>query len=331
MFGFSKKKSQHPDTASPQEVAVSDETPKASWLGRLKVGLKKTRTQLNSRITTLFTGKHRIDDELLLELETILLTSDVGLDTTQLILDNLKERVNRREANDSDSLQEALKSCLVDLLKPSEQTLTLNATPSIILMVGVNGAGKTTSIAKLARHYTQQGKRVLLAAGDTFRAGAIEQLSVWGERNQVPVIAQKEGSDSAAVIYDAIQSAQAKQIDVVIADTAGRLHTQGHLMSELEKIKRVMHKLDDNAPHETLLIIDASNGQNALRQAQSFHDALGLTGIALTKLDGTAKGGVIFAIANTLKLPIRFIGVGEGIDDLKPFVAREFVDALFSE
>lgn len=331
MFGFSKKKSSSSETAPEQAGILTEEAPKTGWFGRLKSGLKKTRVQFNSRITTLFTGKHRIDDELLEELETILLTSDVGLETTQLILDNLKQRVSKQQANDADSLQDALKNCLIDLLKPSEQALTLKATPSIILMVGVNGAGKTTSIAKLAHHYKNLGKSVLLAAGDTFRAGAIEQLSVWGERNQVPVIAQKEGSDSAAVIYDAIQSAQAKGVDVVIADTAGRLHTQDHLMKELEKVKRVMSKLNEEAPHETLLVIDASNGQNALRQAQSFHDALGLTGVALTKLDGTAKGGIIFAIANTLKLPIRFVGVGEGIDDLKPFVAQEFVDALFAE
>ncbi len=325
MFGFSKKK------APTNNNATQEDAKPQSWLGKLKQGLSKTRQQLNSRLTSLFTGKQSIDDTLLEELETILITSDVGLDTTASILEDLKKRVTRQEASDADSLQRALKESLLSILKPCEQALNFSAKPSVLLMVGVNGAGKTTSIAKLAHHYTQQGLRVLLAAGDTFRAGAIDQLKIWGERNNVPVIAQQEGSDSAAVIFDAIQSAQAKQLDLVIADTAGRLHTQTHLMNELEKIKRVMSKLDPDAPHETLLIIDASNGQNALRQAELFHETLGLTGVALTKLDGTAKGGIIFAIASKLGLPIRFIGVGEQIDDLKPFVAEDFIDALFAQ
>ncbi|MDF1653961.1 MAG: signal recognition particle-docking protein FtsY [Coxiellaceae bacterium] len=304
---------------------------KKKWFGRLKAGLSKTRNQFSDKLGALVLGKKTIDDELLEELEMVLITADVGVDTSEKILQNLAKQVKRKELSNPEMLIKALKQQLFDLLAPLSQPLEVTHKPFIILMVGVNGAGKTTSIAKLAHYYQQQGKTLLLAAGDTFRAAAIEQLQTWGERNNVPVIAQQPGADSASVIYDAVQSTQAKQQDLLIADTAGRLHTQHNLMEELKKIKRVMSKLDENAPHETLLVIDASLGQNSLNQAKAFHEAIGVTGLCITKLDGSAKGGIIFAIARELALPIRFIGVGEGMDDLQPFDAQTFVDALWQD
>lgn len=317
MFGFKSKQN------------VDEGPSKKGWFGRLNESLKRTRTRFTEGLATLVLGKKEIDAELLEKLETTLLSADAGVEATQSILAQLTQQVTRKELTNPESLLTALQQQLLAILMPCQQPLTLTATPFIILTVGVNGVGKTTTIAKLAHFYQKQGKKVMLAAGDTFRAAAIEQLQTWGERNQVPVIAQHSGADSASVIFDAVQSAIAKNIDVLIADTAGRLHTQSHLMAELQKIKRVMSKLNPAAPHETLLILDAGTGQNALNQAQQFAEAIGLTGIALTKLDGTAKGGIIFAIAKNLGLPIRFIGIGEDMDDLKPFNAEEFVDALF--
>lgn len=330
MFKFTRRKKE--DNAAPAETSTKTqpEAPKQGWLSKLKQGLSRTRSQLGEGLATLFLGKKEIDDELLEQLETILLTADVGIDTTDRILQRVTDAVKRGDLSDPAALETSLKQQLKDILAPCVKPLDINHKPFILLMVGVNGAGKTTSIAKLAHYYQAQGHRLLLAAGDTFRAAAIEQLQVWGERNDVPVISQHSGADSASVIYDAVESAKAKQCDIVIADTAGRLHTQDHLMAELAKIKRVISKLDDTAPHEIMLVIDASMGQNALQQAKLFHEAMSLTGITLTKLDGTAKGGIIFAIADQLKLPIRFIGVGEGIDDLRPFDAEQFIDALFT-
>ena len=319
MFKFLKQKSSDPSTT------------KTSWTQRLKTGLTRTRQQFGRGINSLLLGKKKIDAALLDELETALLLSDVGIETTDSILQHLTQHISRNDLNDSEALLEALKQHLQDILAPCCQPLTLDAHPFVLLMVGINGAGKTTSIAKLAHYYQQQGKKVMLAAGDTFRAAAIEQLQTWGERNNVPVIAQQHGADSASVIYDAMQAAAARDYDVIIADTAGRLHTQDHLMAELEKIKRVMQKCNPNAPHETMLVLDASIGQNALVQAEQFHKTLSLDSISITKLDGTAKGGILFAIANQLQLPIRFIGVGEQLEDLKPFDAATFVDALFTE
>lgn len=304
---------------------------KTGWFKRLAGGLKKTKQHFSGQISSLFLGRKTIDDELFEDLEAILLSADVGTETTESILTELTEQVSRKQLQDPIALQDSLRQILTALLRSCEQPLEIHAKPFVILMVGINGAGKTTSIAKLAHHYKQAGKSIMLAAGDTFRAAAVEQLQTWGERNQVPVIAQSTGSDSASVAYDALASAKAKQIDLLITDTAGRLHTQHHLMDELKKIKRVLNKQMPDAPHETLLIIDAGNGQNALQQAKQFHEAIGLTGIAVTKLDGTAKGGIVFAIAKQLQLPIRFIGVGEGLDDLKPFNADEFIEALFLE
>lgn len=325
MFKFLKKSDK---TEKPSTAIAAEPEAKKSWFKRLKTGLSKTRASLGTGVSNIFLGKKAIDDELFEALETLLLTADVGIETTQKILDNLTAQVKRKSLNDPATLQEALKEQLTQILAPCEQPLSINHKPFVLLMVGVNGAGKTTSIAKIAHHYLQEHKKIMLAAGDTFRAAAIEQLQVWGERNTVPVISQQHGADSASVIYDAIQSAQAKQVELLIADTAGRLHTQSHLMEELKKVKRVINKLDNSAPHEVMLVIDATMGQNALQQAKQFHEAIGLTGITLTKLDGTAKGGIIFAIADQLKLPIRFIGIGEGIDDLKPFNTTEFIDAL---
>ncbi len=302
---------------------------RSSFTSRLKQGLTRTRKQLNEGLASLVLGKKTIDDELLNELETTLLLADVGIPASEKILAALTQQVSRKELTSAQALVDALQSHLQALLEPCSKPLVIDTTPFVILIVGVNGAGKTTSIAKIAHFYQQQGKKVMLAAGDTFRAAAVEQLQVWGERNKMPVIAQQTGADSASVIFDAVQAAKARQYDILIADTAGRLHTQDHLMDELAKIKRVMQKLDANAPHETMLVIDASMGQNALNQAQQFHDVINLTGMALTKLDGTAKGGIVFAIADKMQLPIRFIGVGEQIDDLKPFDSKTFVEALF--
>jgi fused signal recognition particle receptor len=307
----------------------SEEEPPISWIKRLSSGLKKTRQGFCGQLSALFLGRKTIDDTLFEELETILLSADVGVETTAFILTALTEETQRNVLKNPEALQENLRSILYNLLQPCEKPLVIEGHPFVILMVGINGAGKTTTIAKLAHFYKQQGKRIMLAAGDTFRAAAVEQLQVWGERNQVPVIAQKMGSDSASVAYDALASACAKNIDLLITDTAGRLHTQQYLMDELKKIKRVMAKKNEFAPHETWLVIDAGNGQNALQQAKEFNDAIGLTGIVVTKLDGTAKGGIVFAIAKQLGLPIRFVGVGESMDDLKQFQAQEFIQALF--
>lgn len=300
----------------------------------LKRGLQRTRTSFTSGLARIFLGKKEIDANLLEELEAQLLTADVGVAVTQQIIKDLTDRVARRELSDPQVLLETLQDLLISILDPCARPLTVDPAtlatlPYVILLVGVNGSGKTTTIGKLAKKLQGEGHKVLLAAGDTFRAAAIDQLKIWGERNDVAVIAQQPGADSAAVVYDAIQAARARNIDVVIADTAGRLHTQQHLMNELKKVKRTIQKLDPTAPHEVLLVLDATIGQNAINQAQQFNEAIGVTGLCITKLDGTAKGGVIFAIAQQLKLPIRFIGVGERIDDLRSFAATGFVKALF--
>ncbi len=301
-----------------------------NWLGRLKSGLARTHQQLASGLGDLFLGDRAIDDDLLEEIETSLLTADVGIEATQAIIQSLTEQVARKQLADSEALYQALRRQLIDLLQTSAEAWTIpeQDDPYSILVVGVNGAGKTTTIGKLAKHLQNAGEKVLLAAGDTFRAAAVEQLQTWGERNDVTVIAQQQGSDCAAVVFDAMQAASARKVDVIIADTAGRLQTQSHLMEELKKVKRVMGKHDSKAPQEVMLVLDASTGQNALVQAKQFHEAVGVTGITLTKLDGTAKGGIVFAIAKQLQIPIRFIGVGEGLDDLQVFDAETFVDAL---
>jgi fused signal recognition particle receptor len=302
------------------------------WFARLRQGLSKTGASLGEGMASLFLGKKAIDDDLLEELETRLLSADVGVEATTRIIGNLTRRVARKELADSGALYQALQEELVALLKPVEQPLQIDSArhPHVILVVGVNGVGKTTTIGKLAARLQKDGKKVMLAAGDTFRAAAVEQLQVWGERNQVAVIAQHTGADSASVIFDGLQAARARGMDVLIADTAGRLHTKDNLMEELKKVRRVIAKLDATAPHEVLLVLDAGTGQNAINQTRQFHQAVGLTGLALTKLDGTAKGGVIFALASQFQLPIRYIGVGEGIDDLRSFVADDFVRALFA-
>lgn len=342
MFSFIKNKSKLADTeaksadTSVNEITTTKNTTekaekKGGLFSRLKSGLAKTRASLADGLTNLVLGRKTIDDDLLEELETQLLTADVGIEVTQKIISDLTERISRKQLDDADALLAALREDMTNILMPCSQPLTINEQhrPFVILVVGVNGVGKTTTIGKLARRFQDQGNTVMLAAGDTFRAAAVEQLQAWGERNKVPVIAQHSGADSASVIYDAFEAARARNIDVLIADTAGRLHTQSNLMEELKKIKRVITKLDTNAPHEVLLVIDAGTGQNALSQAQQFNETVQLTGIALTKLDGTAKGGIIFAIAEKLGLPIRFIGVGEGIEDLRVFNAEEFTQALF--
>ncbi|MGE5026958.1 MAG: signal recognition particle-docking protein FtsY [Betaproteobacteria bacterium] len=299
------------------------------WAARLKQGLAKTRDNLGRQFSGLLGSGVKIDEALYEELETALLSADVGVNATQFLLDDLKNRVKRDRLEDAAQLKTALRDGLQTLLAPLEAPLdTAGHKPCVIMMVGVNGAGKTTTIGKLAKHFQAEGKSVLLAAGDTFRAAAREQLMVWGERNNVTVITQ-EGHDSAAVIFDAVQAARARGIDIVLADTAGRLPTQLHLMEELKKVKRVIAKAEPGAPHEVMLVLDANTGQNAIAQVKSFDDALQVSGLVLTKLDGTARGGVIAAIAKTRPIPVRFIGVGEQLDDLRPFVANEFVDALF--
>jgi fused signal recognition particle receptor len=299
----------------------------------LRQRLSKTRANLTSGLADLLLGKKQIDDDLLERLEDQLLMADVGMQATQKITARLAESVQRRQLGDSDSLIGALRRIMSDLLAPCSLPLQVDPAkkPFVILMVGVNGAGKTTTVGKLAQQFKNQGLKVMLAAGDTFRAAAVEQLQTWGERLDIPVVRQGQGADSASVIFDALQSAQARGVDVLIADTAGRLHTQVNLMDELEKIKRVMAKLDPEAPHETLLVLDAVTGQNALAQASNFRDSIGITGIVLTKLDGTARGGMIFSVAEQLQTPIRYIGVGEKVDDLRPFDHEEFVDALLAE
>ena len=314
-----------------EEIVQEQEKPtKEGFFARLKRSLLKTKENLGSGFISLFRGK-KIDDDLFEELEEQLLIADVGVETTRKIITNLTEGASRKQLRDAEALYGLLKDEMGEILAKVDEPLNIEGkTPFVILMVGVNGVGKTTTIGKLARQFEQQGKSVMLAAGDTFRAAAVEQLQVWGQRNNIPVIAQHTGADSASVIFDAIQAAKARNVDVLIADTAGRLQNKSHLMEELKKIVRVMKKLDEDAPHEIMLTIDASTGQNAISQAKLFHEAVGLTGIALTKLDGTAKGGVIFSVADQFGIPIRYIGVGERIEDLRPFKADDFIEALFA-
>ncbi|WP_163558138.1 signal recognition particle-docking protein FtsY [Halomonas sp. NO4] len=320
-----------PERPALQEKPAAE---KKGWFARIRAGLGKTRANLTDGLAGLFLGKKQIDDELLEDLETQLLLADVGIEATTAIIDRLTERVSRKELADPQALYRALQEELTTMLDPVATPLALppkGEGPFVILVVGVNGVGKTTTIGKLTQRFQREGRSVMLAAGDTFRAAAVEQLKVWGERNDVPVIAQHTGADSASVVYDALAAARARKVDVLIADTAGRLHNKAHLMEELKKVHRVMGKLDDTAPHEVMLVLDAGTGQNALSQANTFNEAVPVTGITLTKLDGTAKGGIIFALAKQLGTPIRFIGVGESLDDLRPFAAREFVDALFDQ
>jgi fused signal recognition particle receptor len=357
MFGFIKRKKKKPSetTQTTIDAPISAEPISTEPISKhqrptdLSHSLEKTKRTFSDGMADFFLGKKAIDNALLDELETRLLSADVGVDATTTIISELQNNISRKVISDADSLHLKLAEIMKAILQPCEQPLDSviarsnthannqnssedkkpkNIKPFVILVVGINGAGKTTSIGKLAHHFKQQGKSVMLAAGDTFRAAAVEQLQQWGQRNDVTVIAQGTGADPASVIFDAVASASSKNIDIVIADTAGRLHTQDNLMDELAKIKRVLGKLDASAPHETLIVMDAGFGQNALHQAQQFHNSIGLTGLAVTKLDGTAKGGILFSIAKTLKLPVRFIGIGEGIEDLRPFNAGEFVDAL---
>lgn len=312
-------------------VANDGEQGKRGFFGRIRAGLGRTRAKLATGLSNVFLGRKMIDDELLEEIETILLSSDVGVAATGEVIDTLTQKVARKQLGDAQALYVALQEELMALLAPVEVPLEIDAgkKPFVILMVGVNGAGKTTSIGKLAKRLQAEGRSVLLAAGDTFRAAAVEQLAAWGARNNVEVVAQQTGADSASVIYDALSSARARGIDVLIADTAGRLQNRKNLMEELGKIRRVMAKLDPDAPHEVMLVLDAGTGQNAISQAREFTAAVNVSGVTITKLDGTARGGVIFAIAKELQLPIRYVGVGESIDDLRPFDAEQFVAALF--
>ncbi|MBN2647904.1 MAG: signal recognition particle-docking protein FtsY [Thiotrichales bacterium] len=335
LFAKNEEASKSITPAAASASTPAEEPKKKGLFTRLKEGLSKTRKSFTDRLSSLILGRKEIDAELLEELEMILLTADVGVDATDRIIRNLTDQVSRKELQDPQALINALKEQLEQILQSINQPLDIasyldkQAGPYVILMVGINGVGKTTTIGKLAKKFQLDGKSVMLAAGDTFRAAAVEQLQTWGERNKVTVVAQKNGADSAAVIFDALQSAKAKKIDILIADTAGRLHTQSNLMEELKKVKRVIAKLDGAAPHEVMLVIDAGTGQNALNQAKQFHEAVGVSGITLTKLDGTAKGGIVFALAEQAPIPIRFIGVGEKIDDLRPFDAKEFTAALF--
>jgi fused signal recognition particle receptor len=325
MFGFKRKSSSPP----PAEQPAAPPQTQQGLLSRLRQKLNRGDSWLTYDLANLLPGG-RIDDQVLDELETRLLSADVGVETTERILDDLRKKVARKELGDLDALLAALRVSLLDILKPAAQPLEIdeNIAPFAILVVGVNGAGKTTTIGKLARNLKDAGCKVMLAAGDTFRAAAVEQLQIWGQRNDVTVIAQATGADPAAVAFDAMQAAKARGVDVLLADTAGRLHTQSNLMDELKKVKRVLGRVDAKAPHEILLVLDASQGQNALQQARLFNDALGITGVALTKLDGTAKGGIVFALASELGVPIRFIGIGEGLEDLTEFDPEAFVDAL---
>ncbi|MET0104139.1 MAG: signal recognition particle-docking protein FtsY [Sedimenticola sp.] len=331
MFGFGKRKARSEEQATIEEQQSPEE--KQGLFSRLKSRLSKTRHNLTDGLADLLLGKKSIDEDLLEELETLLITADVGVDATSRIIDDLTDKVKRKELSDPEALSSVLKQDLLKILETSDEPVKPSAEgkPQVILMVGINGAGKTTTIGKLAKRLQEEGQSVMLAAGDTFRAAAVEQLQTWGERNSIPVIAQHSGADSASVIFDALQAATSRNIDVLIADTAGRLHTKSNLMDELSKIGRVMKKIDPDAPHEVMLVVDATTGQNAINQAVQFDKAVGLTGITLTKLDGTAKGGIVFAIAEKLKVPIRFIGVGEAIEDLRHFEPKEFVDALFEK
>ena len=316
MLNFFKK------TQSQDPLEVKNKT-------SLKERLFKSKKKLGDGLSSLVIGKKKIDEDLLEELEMLLIGSDIGIQTTDKVIEVVRKKASRKELKDEDSLYQLIKEELESLLIKESLLQPSSNNPFVILVVGINGAGKTTTIGKLAKLFQGEGKSVMLAAGDTFRAAAVEQLQIWGERNDIPVIAQKTGADAASVVYDAYQSAIAKDIDILIADTAGRLHTQDNLMQELEKIKRVLKKHNEDAPHETLLVIDGGSGQNAIQQANEFHKSINLTGLAITKLDGTAKGGVLFSISDSLKLPIRYIGVGEAIEDLKPFNAKDFVNALF--
>ena len=317
MLNFFKKK-QNPSLKEEEEQKPS-----------LRDRLFKSKKKLGDGLSSLVIGKKKIDEDLLEELEVLLISSDVGIQTTDKVIESVRKKASRKELKDEDSLYQLIKLELESLLVTDSDLEPSTEIPFVILVVGINGAGKTTTIGKLAKLFQGEGKSVMLAAGDTFRAAAVEQLQVWGERNDITVIAQKTGADAASVVYDAYQSAIAKKTDILIADTAGRLHTQDNLMQELEKIKRVLKKHNENAPHETLLVIDGGSGQNAVQQANEFHKSINLSGLAITKLDGTAKGGVLFSISDALKLPIRFIGVGEAIEDLKPVNAKDFVAALF--
>lgn len=328
MFKFLKRKESQADMLE-KEVSLNS---KNGFFNRIKTSLQKTRHQLTESLANLVLGKKKVDTELIEEVEDLLLTADVGPEVTEEIIQHLTLQLARNQLADGQAVWDVLQQQLSELLQPCEEALVINSArkPTVILVVGVNGVGKTTSIGKLAHYLQKQGKQVMLAAGDTFRAAATEQLSIWAERNHIPIIAQHQGADSASVIYDAFQAAKARNIDVLIADTAGRLHTKQNLMQELQKVKKVISKLDATAPHEIMLILDAGTGQNALVQAEAFNQAISLTSVMLTKLDGTAKGGMIFAIAKKLALPIRFVGLGEGIEDLQVFSAQEFVRALFS-
>ena len=320
-----------PVVVAETSAEAADASAKGGFFSRMKEGLTKTRKNLADGMVNILIGGKEIDDELLEEVEEQLLVADIGVDATKTIITNLTERTARGDLIYSHSLYKALQEELVALLAPRVKPLHIdpNKTPYVILVVGVNGVGKTTTIGKLAKRLQGEGKKVMLAAGDTFRAAATEQLQIWGERNNIAVVAQGHGADSASVIFDAFESARAKGVDVLIADTAGRLHNKGHLMQELTKVKRVMQKIDATAPHEVMLVVDAGTGQNAINQVEMFDEAVGLTGLTITKLDGTAKGGVLFNIASRTHVPIRFIGVGEKIDDLRPFSAKSFVAALF--
>ena len=339
MFGFKKNKNGDKNAKTNNEINEENQAQgtnqnndqQSGWFSRLKKGLSKTKANLTDNLASLVLGQKTINEDILEEIETQLLVADLGVEATSRIIKDLTDKLSRKQLSDAESVISSLKNSLKAQLEPCSKVLTLESTtkPFVILTVGVNGVGKTTTIGKLAHHIKDSGRQVMLAAGDTFRAAAVEQLQTWGERNDIPVIAQGSGADSASVIYDAIESAKARNIDVLIADTAGRLHTQSNLMDELKKVKRVIQKRDHTAPHDVLLVLDAGTGQNALSQAKEFNNAVGITGIVLTKLDGTAKGGVIFAIANELKAPIRFIGVGEGIQDLQEFDVDQFIDALF--
>jgi len=337
LFGFRSKKTSGDDQPDAEEAAsavpvsapAGTEPARQGWLARMRAKLNRGNSWLTYDLANLLPGG-RIDETVLDELETRLIAADVGIETTEKILGSLRKRVQRQELDDLEALLGALRSAMLEILQPVAQPLVIDAErrPFVILVVGVNGSGKTTTIGKLAHLFTAEGRKVMLAAGDTFRAAAIEQLQVWGERNQVPVIAQGAGADPAAVTFDALQSAQARGLDVLIADTAGRLHTQSNLMEELKKVRRVLGRLDPTAPHEVLLVLDAGQGQNALAQAHQFHQAVGVTGLVMTKLDGTAKGGIVLAIADALKLPIRYIGIGETAADFDVFDADAFVDAV---
>ena len=341
LFGFRSKKTSDGDKPVADEAvpaaepvatpAATAEAQKQGWFARMRAKLNRGDSWLTYDLANLLPGG-KIDENVLDELETRLIAADVGIETTEKILGSLRKRVQRKELADLDALLAALRTAMLEILEPVAQPLVINAArkPFVVLVVGVNGSGKTTTIGKLAHRYVAEGRKVVLAAGDTFRAAAIEQLQVWGERNHVPVIAQGAGADPAAVTFDALQSAQARGADVLIADTAGRLHTQSNLMDELKKVRRVMGRLDETAPHEVLLVLDGSQGQNALTQAQQFHQSIGVTGLVMTKLDGTAKGGIVLAIADTLRLPIRFIGIGETAADFDVFDAGAFVDAVLA-